>query len=52
VSENQELRAQIEKMNTRAKHAEAENKTLIDRWMLKKMQDAEHLNEVLCSLFL
>ncbi|XP_052182152.1 autophagy-related protein 16-like [Diospyros lotus] len=45
VSENQELRAQIEKMNKRAKHAEAENKTLIDRWMLKKMQDAEHLNE-------
>lgn len=35
-------------MTARAKNAEAENKTLIDRWMLEKMQDAERLNEVFC----
>ncbi|GFZ07862.1 transducin/WD40 repeat-like superfamily protein [Actinidia rufa] len=32
-------------MTLRAKNAEAESKTLIDRWMLQKMQDAERLNE-------
>lgn len=47
LSENQELRAQLEEMTIKAKNAEAENKMLIDRWMLQKMQDAERLNEVL-----
>ncbi|XP_057514555.1 autophagy-related protein 16-like [Actinidia eriantha] len=46
ISENQELKTQFEEMTVRAKNAEAENKTLIDRWMLQKMQDAERLNEV------
>ncbi|GMP33966.1 hypothetical protein CsSME_00007053 [Camellia sinensis var. sinensis] len=46
ISENQEIKAQLEEMIVRAKTAEAENKTLIDRWMLQKMQDAERLNEV------
>lgn len=34
-------------MTTRAKIAEGENRTLIDRWMLEKMRDAERINEVL-----
>jgi autophagy-related protein 16 len=46
VSENHELKAQLEAMTNKAKNAEAENKMLIDRWMLQKMQDAERLNEV------
>lgn len=46
ISENQEIKAQLEEMSLRAKTAEAENKTLVDRWMLQKMQDAEKLNEV------
>ncbi|XP_038686425.1 autophagy-related protein 16 [Tripterygium wilfordii] len=45
VSENKELRAQLEEMTIKAKNAEAENKMLVDRWMLQKMQDAERLNE-------
>ncbi|XP_059657222.1 autophagy-related protein 16 isoform X2 [Cornus florida] len=45
TSENQELKTQLEEMITKAKNAEAENKMLIDRWMLSKMQDAERLNE-------
>ncbi|KAE8036878.1 hypothetical protein FH972_009511 [Carpinus fangiana] len=45
LSENLELRAQLEEMTIKAKNAEAENKMLIDRWMLQKMQDAERLNE-------
>lgn len=45
LSENKELRAQLEEMILKAKNAEAENKMLIDRWMLQKMQDAERLNE-------
>ncbi|XP_062168564.1 autophagy-related protein 16 [Alnus glutinosa] len=45
LSENQELRAQLEEMIIKAKNAEAENKMLVDRWMLQKMQDAEQLNE-------
>lgn len=50
VSENKQIREQLEEMITKAKNAEAENKMLIDRWMLQKMQDAERLNEVcLCS---
>lgn len=50
MSENQALRTQLEEMTLKAKNAEAENKMLIDRWMLQKMQDAERLNEVLCSV--
>lgn len=45
MSENQERKAQLEEMTIKAKNAEAENKMLIDRWMLQKMQDAERLNE-------
>ena len=33
-------------MTTKANKAEAENKMLIDRWMLEKMKDAECLNEL------
>lgn len=47
ISEYQEAKAQLEEMILKAKNAEAENKMLIDRWMLQKMQDAERLNEVL-----
>lgn len=45
IIENQEIKAQHEGMTVRAKTAEAENKMLVDRWMLQKMQDAERLNE-------
>lgn len=45
LSENQELRVQLEQMTIKAKTAETENKMLVDRWMLQKMQDAERLNE-------
>ncbi|XP_031405362.1 autophagy-related protein 16 [Punica granatum] len=45
LSENSEIKRQLEEMTLIAKKAEAENKTLIDRWMLQKMQDAERLNE-------
>ncbi|CAL0306769.1 unnamed protein product [Lupinus luteus] len=45
VSENSELKAQLGKMSSKAKNAEAENKMLNDRWMLEKMKDAERLNE-------
>ncbi|CAO2840509.1 unnamed protein product [Amaranthus hypochondriacus] len=44
--ENQELKKHLEETSLKAKNAEAENKMLIDRWMLQKMQDAERLNEV------
>lgn len=50
LSENLELRAQLEEMIIKAKNAEAENKMLVDRWMLQKMQDAEQLNEVLYTI--
>lgn len=46
VSENKEIRAQLEQMTAKAKNVEAENKMLIDKLMLQKMQDAERLNEV------
>lgn len=51
VSENKEIRAQLEETTIRARNAEAENKVLIDRWMLEKMKDAERLNEVLYIKF-
>ncbi|CAK9137518.1 unnamed protein product [Ilex paraguariensis] len=47
ISENQEIKTQLEEMTMKANNAEAENKMLIDRWMLQKMQEAEGLNEVL-----
>lgn len=50
ISENSELKAQLELMTAKANKAEAENKMLIDRWMLEKMKDAERLNEVECLL--
>ncbi|KAA0057800.1 autophagy-related protein 16 [Cucumis melo var. makuwa] len=45
LCENQEIKTQLEAMTVKAKNAEAENKMLVDRWMLQKMQDAERLNE-------
>ncbi|XP_057972097.1 autophagy-related protein 16 [Malania oleifera] len=45
LSENQELKTQLEDMTVRAKNAESENKMLVDRWMLQKMKDAERMNE-------
>ncbi|KAK4350607.1 hypothetical protein RND71_029920 [Anisodus tanguticus] len=45
MGEHQDLKAQLEATSLRANNAEAENKTLVDRWMLQKMQDAERLNE-------
>lgn len=45
VSENHQLKAELEETTNKAKNAEAENKMLVDRWMLQKMQDAERLNE-------
>ncbi|PPD96239.1 hypothetical protein GOBAR_DD06735 [Gossypium barbadense] len=44
-SECKELKAQLEQLTIRATNAEAENKRLVDLWMLQKMQDAERLNE-------
>lgn len=46
VSENSQLKSQLKEMTTTANKAEAENKMLIDRWMLEKMKDAERINEV------
>lgn len=46
IAENNEVRSQLEEMTNRVQKAETENKMLIDRWMLQKMQDAERLNEV------
>ncbi|KAL3512649.1 hypothetical protein ACH5RR_025366 [Cinchona calisaya] len=45
ISEHQDLKQQLEAATVRANNFEAENKMLIDRWMLHKMQDAERLNE-------
>ncbi|CAO2824728.1 unnamed protein product [Amaranthus hypochondriacus] len=45
TSENEELKRQLEETSLKTKNAEAENKMLVDRWMFKKLQDAEHLNE-------
>ncbi|KAI3464173.1 hypothetical protein Pfo_020836 [Paulownia fortunei] len=45
INEHQELKGQLEATTLRADNAEAENKMLIDRWMLEKMKDAERLNE-------
>lgn len=53
INENGSLKERLEEAMVRARNAEAENKILIDRWMLQKMQDAERLNEVnwLSSIF-
>nr|GMD79368.1 autophagy-related protein 16 [Ipomoea batatas] len=45
ISEHQDLKAELDEMTEKANKAESENKMLIDRWMLQKMQDAERLNE-------
>lgn len=45
INEHQDLKAQLEAERVRADTAEAENKMLVDRWMLEKMKDAERLNE-------
>ncbi|KAM7471232.1 hypothetical protein LguiA_009415 [Lonicera macranthoides] len=45
ISEHQKLKAELKDMTMRANNAEAENKMLVDRWMLQKMKDAERLNE-------
>ena len=49
MTEHNDLKIQLEAATVRADDLEAENKTLIDRWMLQKMQEAEHLNEVQAS---
>lgn len=46
ASEIEALREQLDHMTLKARNAEVENKQLIDRWMLEKMNDAERLNEV------
>jgi autophagy-related protein 16-1 len=46
LSENTELKTHLEQMTIRAKSAEIEHKTLVDRMMLEKMKNAEQLNEV------
>ncbi|KAI3499499.1 hypothetical protein L1887_35300 [Cichorium endivia] len=38
IGENQELRTQYEDMRAKANNVEAENKTLIDRWNLQKIE--------------
>ncbi|XP_010929949.2 autophagy-related protein 16 isoform X1 [Elaeis guineensis] len=45
ISENKSVKAQLEEVMLKLKDAEAENRKLIDRWMLEKMKDAEKLNE-------
>lgn len=45
LSEKTELKTQLEQMTIRAKSAEIEHKTLVDRMMLEKMKNAEQLNE-------
>lgn len=52
TSENEELKRQLEETSLKTKNAEAENKMLVDRWMFKKLQDAEHLNEVIYVIIL
>lgn len=48
MSENQSLKAQLEEIRLKLKKTETENKDLIDRWMLEKMNSAEKLNEAYC----
>lgn len=51
INGNEELKTQLEEMTARGKNAKAENKSLIDHWMLEKMRDAKRLNEVSCFSF-
>ncbi|KAJ9568168.1 hypothetical protein OSB04_004134 [Centaurea solstitialis] len=46
IDENNKLKAQYEDMKARANNAEAENKTLLDRWNLQKSKDSERFDEV------
>ncbi|XP_042472863.1 autophagy-related protein 16-like [Zingiber officinale] len=46
ISENQSIKAQLEEIRIKLIKTESENKELIDRWMLEKMNSAEKLNEV------
>ncbi|XP_073013657.1 autophagy-related protein 16 [Typha latifolia] len=45
INEHHLLKTQLEDVLLQLKEAKAENKSLIDRWMLEKMKDAEKLNE-------
>lgn len=45
TSENHELRKQVADLSAKLSGATAENKMLIDRWMLQKMEESEKLNE-------
>lgn len=45
IQEHQVVKAELEQVLTKLKAAEDENQSLIDRWMLEKMKDAERLNE-------
>lgn len=57
ISENQSIKAQLEEIRIKLIKTESENKELIDRWMLEKMNSAEKLNEVfnhsiyMCQMF-
>jgi predicted nuclease with TOPRIM domain len=51
IQEHQAAKAELEQALTKLKVAEDENRSLIDRWMLEKMKDAERLNEVIYCLF-
>lgn len=46
IQEHQTVKAELEQALAKLKAAEDENQSLIDRWMLEKMKDAERLNEV------
>ena len=52
IQEHQAVKAELEQALTKLKAAEDENQSLIDRWMLEKMKDAERLNEVLYFPFI
>lgn len=52
IQEHQSVKAELEQALTKLKVAEDENQSLIDRWMLEKMKDAERLNEVPCFPFI
>ncbi|CAD6341421.1 unnamed protein product [Miscanthus lutarioriparius] len=45
IQEHQTVKAELEQALAKLKAAEDENQSLIDRWMLEKMKDAERLNE-------
>jgi autophagy-related protein 16 len=45
TAEIQELKSKINELEGRIKELQAENEMLIERWMKRKMEDAEKLNE-------